>query len=147
MLSQDLDAWYISVPGWFRQTGPDTFKDFDPFDYAYPNIPVVLSCAYAAEIYNQDPPPFVLLLAMKLLCTCRGHEEDADLMIIPNVWSAALFLRKRTHRETLENDIRQTIKNRDFFFWKFCLAELHHGWSLALPSDPCVDVPRELSLV
>ena len=136
-LQQELDAWYLSLPAWFRQSGPDSSKDFDPFEYAHPSIPVVLSCAYAAEIhlwrlahpYDEHLPSPIQRLAVKLLRTSLAVEEEADLTIIPGVWSAGLFLRNRTHREKLENHIRQRIKNTDFFFWKFCLDGLHHGWS------------------
>jgi hypothetical protein len=137
LLQKELDAWFLSLPAWFRHSGPDSPKEFEPFEYAHPSIPVVLSCAYAAELhlwrlahpYDEHLPSPIQRLAVRLLRTSLAVEEEADLTIIPNFWSAGLFLRNCTHRERLENHIRQRIKNTDSFFWKFCLDGLHHGWS------------------
>jgi len=144
ILQQELNHWFLSLPSWFRSIGPDSPKEFDRFEYAHPSIPVVLSCSYAAEIHlwrigypnEQHAPPPITELAVKTLRTCLAVEEDADLTIIPNVWSAGLFLRNRAHRERLENHIRQRIKTTDFFFWKFCLDGLRHGWSPQKTSTP-----------
>jgi hypothetical protein len=141
-LQQELELWERGLPPWFKApTNSDTMDDTTlldakPSDYVHPHIPSVISCAYAVNIHlwriaypnEPTPPAAIRAVITKLMRTFLEIPESADLMIIPNIWSGGLFLRESVQRDRLETHIMKRIDSTDFFFWKFCLDGLRHGW-------------------
>lgn len=138
-IQQEVNDWETGLPTWFRScTDIDDDTLFArPYQYVHPFIPSVLSCSYTAKIHlwrilnphEQQLPASIHLAISNVMRTFPGIPESVDLMIIPNVWSAGLFLRDPIHREELEELITERSKTTDFFFWKFCLNGLRHGWA------------------
>lgn len=144
IIKNELEAWNCSLPDWFCSTQADmsnendlTFLQVRRAEYIHPYIPIVLSWAAAAKVQlwrianpdAREPPPSIFRIVVRLLTLFLQIPESADFMIIPNVWMAGLFLRETIHRDWLEDQIRKRIESNDFFFWRFCLRGLHHGWA------------------
>jgi len=155
VIDRELEAWSSSLPSW---VGP-TWKASDvqpvlesrPTEPIYPFIPVVLSCAYAAKIQlwrianpgEETPPPSIFALVVKTLNIFVQLHDAADLMLIPNVWIAGLFIQDPNQRDFLESNIRKRIEETDFFLWKFCLRGLKHGWQPEGRDKPFKFLPED----
>jgi hypothetical protein len=138
-IHQELTDWERGLPTWFRLCSDinDETLFARPSEYVHPFIPSVLSCAYAAKIHlwrirnpqEQQLPASIYVAITTVMRAFPQIPEYADLMIIPNVWSAGLFLHDPIHRDHLEQLITERSKLTDFFLWKFCLNGLRHGWA------------------
>ena len=159
IIESELEAWYCGLPAWFCSTQADvsdendlTFLQVRRAEYIHPYIPIVLSWAEAAKVQlwriaNPDArglPPSIFRIVVRLLNLFLQIPESADFMIIPNVWMAGLFLRDPIHREWLQDQIRKRIESNDFFFWRFCLRGLHHGWATSgrKGKQPFISLPE-----
>lgn len=148
-VERELETWHRSLPSWFFSTQPEesdsenvAFLEDGPTEFVHPFIPIVISCAYAAKIQlwrianpDEQTPPSIFAIVVNILNTFLQTTGAADLMIIPNVWIAGLFLRKKIQRDRLEKQIRKRIEGNDFFLWKFCLQGLSHGWASSEGKD------------
>ena len=162
VIERELEGWTNGLPSWFCAKQEDsevpTLLESRPIESVHPFIPAVLSCAYAAKIQlwrianpeEETPPPVIFAFVIKTLNMFMQLTEVVDLLIIPNVWIAGLFLQHPNQRDLLEAKIRKRIENTDFFLWKFCLQGLIHGWTTEgrdkpfkfLPEDAQEIVPR-----
>jgi hypothetical protein len=156
MIENELEAWHDSLPPWFS-LGDRDISDEDasalltlpPTDYIHPFIPTVLSCAYAARIQlwrisNPDvekPPSRIFKIVATLVNMLLQIPKSADLMFIPNIWIAGLFLQNPEQRERLEGQIRKRIEDQEFFLWKFCFHGLAHGWA-GKDNIPFISLPE-----
>jgi hypothetical protein len=127
VIQRELNDWESALPTWFRSS-PETDEILlaRPSEYVHPFIPSVLSCAYAAKIHlwrienpYEQLPISISVSIDNIMRTFQEIPESADLMIIPNIWSASLFLNDIVHRDELEQLISQRIALTGFFFWKF----------------------------
>jgi hypothetical protein len=141
-IESELNKWDRSLPSWFCVAMPETSGN-DPLledpmpDYVHPFIPTVLSCADAARIQiwrianpgEQVHPPQICAIVANMINMFLQVPGEADLMIIPNIWIAGLFLRSPVERDNLEREIRRRIEGTDYFLWNFCIHGLIHAWA------------------
>jgi hypothetical protein len=149
-MQKELEAWHRSLPAWFGSLHADqmadgeedinhtTIVDICPQRYPHHSVAVILVNAFAANIQlwrvlypdEQNPPPRVGALVHALLRAYLATPSSADAMTIGCVWIAALLLRQQFHRQWLENQIRQRIRDTDFFGWKFAYHGILFQWGL-----------------
>ena len=155
VIERELDGWTHCLPPWFSamQEEPEipTLLYSRPIESVHPFIPVILSCAYAANIQlwrianpeEETPPTAIFAVVVKKLNLFVQLTEVADLSIIPNVWIGGLFLQRPGQRDLLEAKIRKRIEETDFFLWKFCLQGLIHGWTSDGRDKPFKFLPED----
>ena len=149
-MQKELEAWHRSLPVWFGSLHADQMADGEedinqttiveirPQRYPHHSIAVVLVNAFAAHIQlwrvlrpdEQNPPPRVGALVHALLRAYLATPSSSDSMTIGCVWIAALLLRHQFHREWLETQIRQRIRDTDFYGWKFAYHGILFQWAL-----------------
>lgn len=146
-IQYELETWHRILPSWFGPILGDQMSEEDINRYDHPeilsqryphfSIGVVFTCAFAINIQlwrishpeELDSPPFIGAIVHSLFRSFLATPQTSDPMTIPNVWLAALLLRKTCHQTWLENLIGQRIRMTDFFGWKFAYHGIMFEWA------------------